>query len=63
MVKQIFLLLPDEPAPVPVTDMFADNGEDRVTDWDSASYFVAGPLASGRWIADETIKYAEKRMH
>lgn len=46
----IYLLLADEPAPVPITNMFDDHNED-VGAWNDAHTFVAGPLASGSWLA------------
>lgn len=49
-VALIYLHLPEEPEPIPVTNLFGADGE-PVVDWDEAMHFVAGPLASGKWIS------------
>lgn len=44
----VWLCLPTEPNPVPVTNLFDDEG-DGVDTWEEAATFVAGPLHDGQW--------------
>ena len=60
-MQTIHLLLPDEPLPVPVTDLFDDVG-DEVETWAEAAVFVAGPLANGQWISDTTDAYRLRKL-
>lgn len=45
-----FLVLADEPEPVPITNMFDTAGEDVET-FEEADTFVAGPLSNGKWLS------------
>lgn len=49
-VVTIYLLLADEPAPIPITKMF-DEYNEGVGAWNDARTFVAGPCANGSWLA------------
>lgn len=49
----IYVNLPDEPEPVPITNLF-DSECEETDDWDEAVTFVAGPLANGKWFAADT---------
>lgn len=46
----LFLLLPEEPEPVPITNLFDAHGEDVET-FEEAEMFVAGPLTNGTWLS------------
>lgn len=45
-----FLILPEEPEPVPITNMFDADGNDVET-FEACDMFVAGPLANGTWLS------------
>lgn len=51
-----FLVLPEEPEPVPITHMFDSAGEDVAT-FEEAHTFVAGPLANGQWMSAPAEQY------
>lgn len=46
----IFMLAKDQTAPVRITHLFDDIGEEVGT-WEEAHSFVAGPLDSGEWLS------------
>ena len=57
-MPSILLHLPDQVAPIRVTNLF-DYDNDPVEDWSDAYVFVAGPLADGSWMADRVEDYQE----
>ena len=57
----LWLTLPDEPDPVPITNLFDEDGEE-VGRWDEAERFVAGPLSSGEWMAARCEDYIKRLL-
>jgi hypothetical protein len=58
----MWLHLPDEPAPVEITNLFDEDGEE-VADWGDAFAFVAGPLASGGWMTALCADYSARPLN
>lgn len=58
----IFLLAPDQTAPVRITHLFDDVGEE-VGAWEEATTFVAGPLDSGGWLNGPCEGYVVREPH
>ncbi len=57
-----FLVLADEPEPVPITNMF-DAWGDEVETFEEADTFVAGPLSNGRWLSAPVEDYRLRVSH
>lgn len=58
----IFMLSPDQTAPVRITHLYDDVG-DEVGTWEEATTFVAGPLDDGAWLSGPCADYQVRDPH